>query len=402
MVAATETARAGWPAIGHESLEWTSRYEFGPRAALGEQANRYEAAVPALIRQAEYSPTGSVAAELEDAAVAIREFDSELGAGLAPFASVLLRTESVSSSMIENVSASARSVAMAELGDQSRQNATLIVDNVSAMKAALAAADDLTPETILAMHRALMAHADPGQAGKWREEPVWIGTSARTPVGADYVAPRFERVPELIDDLAAFVKRNDVQVLAHAMLAHAQFETIHPFADGNGRTGRALLQAILRGKGLTRNVTVPISAGLLVDVRSYHLALDSYREGDPEAIVWMGAEAAFRAIENGRRLASDIGQARESWNGRISARADNAVWKVADLLTRQPVVTSKVLEDELGLSRQTAWRAMGQLEEAGIVVGVNKHKMGRNWRSEEILNALDAFARRAGRRGRAD
>ena len=55
-------------------------------------------------------------------------------------------------------------------------------------------------------------------------------------------------------------------VLAHAALAHAQFETIHPFEDGNGRTGRALVHAMLRSKGLTRTVTVPISAGLLVDV----------------------------------------------------------------------------------------------------------------------------------------
>jgi Fic family protein len=397
-----EVPAGTWPAVGDEPLEWTSRHEYGPRTALGERTEMYTAAVPALISAASYTPSGRLAAELEDAAVAVREFDTELGAGLAPFASVLLRTESVSSSMIENVSASARSVAMAELGDTSKRNATLVVDNVAAMRAALAAADDTTPESILAMHRALMVHADPDQAGRWRQEPVWIVTSATSPVGADYVAPRFEKVPELVEDLAEFVRRNDIQVLAHAMLAHAQFETIHPFTDGNGRTGRALLQAILRGKGLTRNVTVPISAGLLVDVRAYHRALDAYRDGQPDEIVRMGAEAAFRAIESGRRLAADIAQAREGWNGKVTARADNAVWKIMDLLERQPVVTSRVVEEELGLSTTTAWRAMGLLEEAGVVVGVNKHKMGRNWRSEEMLRALDAFAQRAGRRGRTD
>ncbi|GAB4099251.1 Fic family protein [Sinomonas halotolerans] len=397
-----EVPAGTWPAVADELLERTSRHEYGPRAALGERTEKYRAAVPALIGQASYTPSGGLAAELEDAAVAVREFDAELGAGLAPFASVLLRTESVSSSMIENVTANARSVAMAELGDTSKRNATLVVDNVAAMRAALAAADDTTPESILAMHRALMVHADPDQAGRWRQEPVWIGTSASSPVGADYVAPRFERVPGLIEDLARFVRRNDIQVLAHAMLAHAQFETIHPFTDGNGRTGRALLQAILRGKGLARNVTVPISAGLLVDVRAYHRALDAYREGEPDEIVRMGCEAAFRAIGNGRQLAADIRRAREGWNGKVTARADNAVWKVMDLLERQPVVTSRVLEEELGLSTTTAWRALGLLEEAGVVVGANKHRMGRNWRSEEVLRALDAFAQRAGRRGRAD
>ncbi|MDQ4490838.1 Fic family protein [Sinomonas sp. ASV486] len=401
-MAAEQFPVVGWPPVSHESLEWTSRYEFGPRASLGERTERYSAAVPALIGTAPYTPPGSLAAELEDAAVALREFDTELGAGIAPFASVLLRTESMSSSMIENVTANARSVAMAELGDTSTRNAMLVVDNGSAMKAALAAADDTTPGGILAMHRALMAHSDPDQAGKWRQEPVWIGTSAKSPVGADYVAPRYERVPGLIEDLADFVRRNDLQVLAHAMLAHAQFETIHPFTDGNGRTGRALLQAILRGKGLTRNVTVPISAGLLVDVLAYHRALDAYRDGDPDEIVRMGSTAAFLAIENGRRLAADIRSAREGWDGKVTARADNAVWRVMDLLERQPVVTSRVLEDELGLARNTVWRAMGLLEEAGVVLGVNKHRMGRNWRSEEVLAALDAFAQRAERRGRAD
>ncbi|WP_229232017.1 Fic family protein [Sinomonas cyclohexanicum] len=392
----------GWPPVGAETLEWTRRYEYGPRAALGEHVERYSAAVPALIGRASYTPPGDLAAELEDAAVAVREFDTELGAGLAPFASVLLRTESVSSSMIENVSASARSVAMAELGDTSKRNAILVVDNVSAMKAALAAAEGTTAESILEMHRTLMAHSDPSEAGKWRREPVWIGTSATNPVGADYVAPRFERVPGLIDDLVRFVRRNDIQVLGHAMLAHAQFEAIHPFADGNGRTGRALLQAILRGKGLTRNVTVPISAGLLVNVRAYHQALDAYRAGAPDLIVRMGSAAAFRAIENGRQLAADIARARERWSGLVSARSDNAVWKVMDLLQRQPVLTSRLVEAELGLARNTVWRIMGLLEESGVVAGVDKHKMGRNWRSEEVLGALDAFAQRAGRPGRAD
>lgn len=188
------------------------------------------------------------------------------------------------------------------------------------MKAALAAADNTIAESILGMHRALMAHADPAQSGHWRQEPVWIGTSSTGPVGADYVGSRFERIPELIEDLVGFVRRNDIQVLAQAMLAHAQFDAIHPFTDGNGRTGGALLQAILRGKGLTRNVTVPISAGLLVDVRAYHRALDAYRGGDPDVIVRMGSSAAFRAIENGRRLAADIRTAREGWNQRVTAR----------------------------------------------------------------------------------
>jgi Fic family protein len=251
------------------------------------------------------------------------------------------------------------------------------------------------------MHSALMRHADPQAAGKWRTEPVWIGTSSASPIGADFVAPNASQVPDLVDDLMRYAARNDVQILTQAAIAHAQFETIHPFTDGNGRTGRALLQAMLRNKGLTRAVTVPVSAGLLVDVRGYHDALTAYREGNPDRIIMLTAEATFRAIDNGRQLASDIGAARDRWADTIKARRDAAAWKIADLLTRQPVINSKLLEQRLGLAPATIWRQMQVLEEAGVVKGFDKFKRGRHWRADEILVALDAFAERSGRRSRS-
>ena len=195
--------------------------------------------------------------------------------------------------------------------------------------------------------------------------------------------------------------RNDIQILAQAAIAQAQFETIHPFTDGNGRTGRTLLHAMLRNKGLTRTVTVPVSAGLLNDVTGYHDALTAYREGNPERIIVLTAEATFRAIDNGRHLARDIATARSTWEDRIKARRGAAAWKIADLLLRQPVVNSRLLEQRLGLARATIWRQMHVLEEAGVVQGFDKFKRGRHWRADEILTALDAFAARSGRRGRS-
>lgn len=340
-------------------------------------------------------------AAAEDAALAIRDFDHEFGGNVAPFTAILLRTESASSSQIENVTANARSIGMAELGDDSKRNATLVVDNVAAMNAALAAAESLDLATVLEMHRALMRHADPKGPGQWREEPVWIGTSGSSPVGADFVAPDFRRVPELMEDLMNYAGRNDVQILAQSAIAHAQFETIHPFTDGNGRTGRAFLHAMLRNKGLTRTVTVPVSAGLLDDVTGYHDALTAYRQGDPDRIILLTAEATFRAIDNGRQLAEDIVTVRDRWKDSIKARKDAAAWKIADLLARQPVINAQLLEDRLGLSPATIWRQMQVLEVAGVVQGFDKFKRGRHWRSDEILAALDSFADRSGRRGRS-
>lgn len=123
------------------------------------------------------------------------------------------------------------------------------------------------------MHLALLGAHDPHSAGRWRDEAVWIGRSSRSPIGAEYVAPHQSRVIHAIDDLIAYINREDIPVLEQAAIAHAQFETIHPFTDGNGRTGRALIHSMLKAKGLTRNVTVPVSSGWLGQPDVYYRAL---------------------------------------------------------------------------------------------------------------------------------
>jgi len=140
-----------------------------------------------------------------------------------------------------------------------------------------------------------------------------------------------------------FAQRNDIPVLAHAAIAHAQFETIHPFPDGNGRTGRALIHSMLRAKGLTRRVTVPVSAGLLSDTRHYFDTLTLYRQGEVAPIVETMANAALRAIGNGRQLVDELRAIRQGWQDKIKARRDSAAWQLADLLVRQPVVDAALV-----------------------------------------------------------
>lgn len=125
-----------------------------------------------------------VLADAEEASNAITRFDAELGAEIAPFASVLLRSESAASSNIENPTASARAITGAEaLGDTSRRNATLIVNNTEAMKATISLADRLDEDAILAMHAALMRDTNPDPAGHWRTEQA--GSVAETSVRAE-------------------------------------------------------------------------------------------------------------------------------------------------------------------------------------------------------------------------
>lgn len=135
-----------------------------------------------------------------------------------------------------------------------------------------------------------------------------------------FVPPHPDRVATAIHDLERFLSRDDLPVLVQAAVAHAQFETIHPFPDGNGRTGRALVHSLLRGRGLTRRVTVPVSAGLLADTSSYFDALTAYRDGIPEPIVERLASASFAAIYNGRVLVDELRSLRAGWDDAISTR----------------------------------------------------------------------------------
>src|SRR5581483_1432816 len=208
------------------------------------------------------------------------------------------------------------------------------------------------------------------------------------------------RVPGAIGDLVAFVDRDDIPVLAHAAVAHAQFETIHPFPDGNGRVGRALVHAYLRHQGLTRNVTVPISAGLLTDTDAYFAALTGYRDGDPVPIVEQFARAAFAAVANGRRLVDDLHAIRRGWDDRIRVRRGATAWSIADLLLGHPVVNAVLVAVELGIAPQNTYRSLQPLVEAGVLVEFTDRKRNQLWRAPEVLDALDRFALRAGRRRR--
>jgi len=390
-----------WPAIGVEERTWQSKIPpdlVSARVRQRHSGPYLAAVVPEIARQSLHLPA-DVTTLAEDASIEIARFDAELGAEVAPFASVLLRSESASSSRIENLTAGAKSIALAELGSKDKRNATEIVGNVAAMIAALALADRLDADAVLAMHEALLADIQPDIAGAWRTEQVWIGGDSIGPHGAVFVPPHHDRVPALMADLVTFTQRADLPLLSQVAIAHAQFETIHPFPDGNGRTGRALIHAMLRGHRLTRNVTVPVSAGLLTDTNGYFAALTAYRNGDPSAIVERLANASFAALINGRQLVADLRSIRQNWNERITARQGATAWRLADVLLRQPVVDTSTMARELGVSPQNALRAITPLVNGGILQELTGFTRNRMWQSREVLDALDDFAARAGRRG---
>lgn len=390
-----------WPALVFEELPWVSKYDLGvaSRNEIRKHQGPYLAAIPTQIAGLEVPVSGELSAAIDEAAVEIARFDEQMGADIAPFASLLLRSESAASSQIENLTASARAIAEAELsGGIGASNASQVVANTRAMTAAIDLSADLSAGSILAMHDALMRPHDPDIAGRWRTEQVWIGGGRLGPHHALFVPPQHSRVAAAVGDLVAFMDRDDLPVLVQAAVAHAQFETIHPFADGNGRTGRALIHSLIRGKGLTRYVTVPVSAGLLADVDSYFAALTAYRSGYPEAIIARLVDACFAAVTNGRELVGDLRAIRASWDERISARRGANSWRIADLLLAHPVLDASSIARWMGIAPSNVYAPITPLIEAGILTQTNDRTRGQIWRSAEVLTALDAFAARAGKR----
>ena len=399
----TASPRIAVEAVSHETLDWSPRApEMYSRAEVLRQTGTYEATITASLAGWDPRISGEDAADIEDATRQLVLFDEHaqrtLGtenAALGPMSAILLRTESASSSQIEQLTTSAKQLALAEIDEGDKQNALTVIGNVRAMEAALQLSDDITEDAILQMHRALLLH-QPGlehEAGRYREQQVWIGSGNAGPLLAQFVAPHHARIHGAISDLVDFIARQDLSVLVQVAVAHAQFETIHPFVDGNGRTGRALAQSILRNKGLVGSAAVPISAGLLVNTNRYFAALGAFRDGDAGPIIRSFAAASRIAAASGTKLVDDLAAQLDESRAKLTGlRADATAWKVLPTLVGQPAVNSRYLQQVLGLGDMAALRALDALVDRGVLSESTGKARSRIWQHRGILEVLDAYA----------
>ena len=178
-----------WPATTLESVRWVGDVDAIPRRHRGDYSGGYQANIVPPIASANAHLSAGSRAALDEATAHIARFDADMSNEIAPLASTLLRSESASSSRIEHLTASARAIAAAELGDTSRRNAAEIVANSTMMTAAIRLADHLNAESIIEMHRQLMEPMRPDIVGHWRTQQVWIGGSRHGPHTADFVPP---------------------------------------------------------------------------------------------------------------------------------------------------------------------------------------------------------------------
>ncbi len=391
------------PEQGKERHVWHIPQEAPVSRSRRSRGNgEYESAVPARLADYAFTFPSELLTDLEDASCALTEFDSyaalKLGAGnhvLGPMSAVLLRTEASSSSQIENLTVDAKNLALETLDEGASGNAAVVVGNVRAMEAALRLGENMTEDNILAMHRALLS-AQQGwedHAGKYRTELVWVGTDGYSPRGATHVGPQPGLIDDAMDDLLKFIGREDLPIVAQCAIAHAQFETIHPFADGNGRCGRALVHAILRSKGLTHNTTPPVSAGLLHDTNGYFATLTAFRGGDAAPIVQRFADACRFAASSGRKLIDDLcAQLDEAYADMQGVRRDAAAWRVLPNLIAQPIINTRYLQESLDFTKSQAERAVKTLTERGIVTVRSGKRRDAVYEHRGILDVLDDYA----------
>lgn len=364
------------------------------------RACAYDAFVPEPIRDLEVSLGGDVLASMTEADAAIRSLNNQADPALAPFARLLLRTESIASSKVEGLQIDARDLARAEaradLGRTPGTTAAEILANVDAMQLAVeeaSAADAFHVDRIAAVHNALLRAAPNSSiAGRVRSVQNWIGGNDYNPCGAAFVPPPPEEVPALLVDLCRAVDEETLPPLVQAAVVHAQFETIHPFEDGNGRTGRALVQIVLRRRALSPWFVPPISVVLARHRDAYIEGLTAFRQGDVAGWIEHFSVAAARAAHLASRYLDEVRGLQERWRDQLRVgadpRSDAAAWALIDVLPAHPVLSVAVGVAATGRTKPAVGQAVLQLEEAGILVPLTTGARNRSWEAAHLLDLL--------------
>ena len=387
-------------AVGYEELPWhvdPNERDLIPRSARRKISATYQASIPAVIVNLGTAVPDATSARIDDLLIRLARFDEAQAARGYDLPALLLRSESAASSQIEHLTSSVRNVVLAELSNDAPANARIVQGNVSAMREALRLSPEISIEQIKAIHRSLIEPMGASfGGGELRDEQVWIGGTAYSPHGALFVPPAPERVEGCLEDLVAFVGRDDVSPIVKAAVAHAQFETIHPFIDGNGRTGRVLLHRILRNEGVLTRTTLPVSAGLLHDVDAYMEAIEAYQGGDYLPIVESVLSALELALVIGGRVSGRIDSVMEGWRSAISERDGSAIWRLPQLLAEQPVVTIAYVAERLTITPRAASTLVARACEYRMLRPLGSRRRGDFYQSDELIDVLEEISSMAG------
>ena len=398
----------------YERRYWHS--DFAGLTRRDRQPCEYEVYLPDKLSERSFTLDGDVAADVADAEAALTRLDASAVtlADSEALARLLLRAESVASSRIEGLEIGARRLLRADaarrLGIETRDvTAREILGNIDAMTWAVDAIEPgsvITVDALLETHRRLVVGTRMEEhGGRVREVQNWIGGSGYNPCSAAFVPPPPEVVGDLLDDLCRFCNDDSLPVLAQAAVAHAQFETIHPFADGNGRTGRALIHMILRRRGLGLRILPPVSLILATWAQDYIEGLTGTRyagrydsAGARSGINrWIAffASACGRAVEDAGLFEERVRALQSSWRERVGpARRNSTVNLLIDALPNAPILTANTASELVGRSFPATNMAINRLVDANVLVQISVGRRNRAYEAHELVDAFTAFERR--------
>jgi Fic family protein len=379
------------------------------------QGCEYEAYVPDPLGKREFRLDGRSAADVTDTELAIARLNSEVStlADSEALARLLLRAEAVASSKIEGLEVGGRRLLKAQLASglvdaPPDVTATEVLNNIDAMNwavDALAHEPSVTVDGLLRVHELLLADTRLEQhGGQLRKAQNWIGGSDYNPCSAAFVPPPHERVRELLKDLCRFCNSDMLPAVAQAAIAHAQFETIHPFVDGNGRTGRALIHVILRRRGLAPRFVPPISLVLATHADAYITGLERTRydasPDSPEAIdainEWIAffAAACRRAVADAEQFEQRVIELQIAWRSRLGGvRRNSALALLLDAIPGAPIMTVQSAAALVGRSVQAVNEAIPRLVEADVLRQTTVGKRNRAFEATELIDSFTALER---------
>ena len=394
-----------WAVCTYKNVPWRQLVRAGSKE--DRMVRSVKVCIPAEIANRAFSLDSQAISQSESAISAISYLDNTQGEILKSLDQLLIRTESVASSKIENLSATPEEYARALYGNNSNSSAVAMVAGTRALTSLIASVDSgkmITESAIKDAHRTLMKDVPREQesAGKYRRVQNWIDGSDHSPLGAIFVPPPPGNVESLMKDLLIFANRNDVPALAQATITHAQFETIHPFADGNGRIGRALVNAILRRKRVTTRVVVPIASFLVADRKAYFDDLNKYRDGYMESLLTRFASAANIASVEAGRTATTLSESPASWRKKLGkVRSGGSTAQLLDLLISNPVFSADELVGVIGKNSTSIYNAISRLHSVGILTPLSDRKRNQIWGVTDVLNELEELDHRIATKGRS-
>lgn len=343
-----------------------------------------------------------------DVVAALSEADAALGhlQGLgmvitdpSPLIGPYLRREALASSRIEGTQASLSDLFQAELDAQTGNYDTEEVRrDLEATELAydLATTLPITQRLVLQVHEVLLrgVRGEERNPGEFRASPVWIGPAGATPESAAFVPPLPEHLPNLMRDWEFFVNDDGrhFPALIQAALMHYQFETIHPFLDGNGRLGRLLINLLLMERGRLPLPLLYLSSYFETYRQDYYDNLQAVRErGDIEGWLLFFLKAVRSQSDDAVARSRALVRIRETYlseaiQGRSSLPA------LVELVVRKPVVTVKAVQTATGLTSPAARTLIRAAEARGWLRSLGSRGRGGRefWAATEVLEVMEA------------